>query len=124
MQADEAVRVVVVTYSPGGALDAFLDTLSDATREAFSVVLADNGSTDGAPQAAAARPGVRLIETGGNVGYGKAANLGASGASGEWVVVANPDVLWEPGSLDALLEAGRRWPDAGCLGPAIRTADG
>jgi len=116
------LRVVVVTYSPGASLDAFLSSLAAAVPH--EVVLADNGSTDGAPQSAATRPGVRLLETGGNIGYGRAANLGASGATGDWVVVANPDVVWHAGSLDELLAAGRRWPDAGCLGPAIRTVDG
>jgi N-acetylglucosaminyl-diphospho-decaprenol L-rhamnosyltransferase len=122
-QVRVAVRVVVVTYSPGEALAGFLDSLRTATTAPYEVVLADNGSTDGVPRAAVGGP-VRLLETGGNLGYGRAANLGASGSAAPWLVVANPDVSWEPGSLDALLEAGRRWPDAGCLGPAIRTPEG
>ena len=68
-------------------------------------------------------PGTTLLRTGGNVGYGRAANLGASGFAGDWLVVANPDVVWSRGALDALLAAGERWPAAGCLGPAIRTPD-
>ena len=116
------MRVVVVTFSPGPSLDEFLRSLRTATTQAYDVVLADNGSDDGAPQAAVG-PGVRLLVTGGNVGYGRAANLGASGFTGDWLVVANPDVIWTPGALDELLAAGRRWPDAGCLGPAIRTPD-
>ncbi|MCW2614029.1 MAG: glycosyl transferase, family 2 [Frankiales bacterium] len=115
------LRVVVVTYSPGESLAAFLDSLDTAVPH--EVVLADNGSTDGAP-AAAVRDGVRLLETGGNLGYGRAANLGASGFQGDWLVVANPDVTWSPGALDDLLAAATRWPHAGCLGPAIRTTDG
>lgn len=123
MSPDPQVRVVVVTYSPGAALAPFLASLATATTRPYDVVLADNGSTDGAPEAAVG-PGVTLLPTGGNVGYGRAANLGASGARGRWLVVANPDVVWEPGALDALLEAGERWPRAGCLGPAIRTPQG
>jgi N-acetylglucosaminyl-diphospho-decaprenol L-rhamnosyltransferase len=117
------LRVVVVTYSPGEALPAFLSTLRTATTRPYEVVLADNGSDDGAPEAAVGQ-GVSLLRTGGNLGYGRAANLGASGATGEWLVVANPDVEWTPGALDELLSAASRWPDAGCLGPAIRTPDG
>ena len=117
------VRVVVVTYSPGDALTDFLSSLKTATTAPYDVVLADNGSTDGAPEAAVA-PGVSLLPTGGNLGYGRAANAGAVGATEEWLVVANPDVVWSPGSLDELLDAGSRWPAAGCLGPAIRTPDG
>ncbi|MCW2679160.1 MAG: glycosyl transferase, family 2 [Frankiales bacterium] len=119
---NDVLRVVVVTYSPGESLGHFLDTLRTATRRPYEVVLADNGSTDGAPEAAVGAD-VRLLRTGGNLGYGKAANLGASGFEGEWLVVANPDVTWSPGSLDALLDAADRWPRAGCLGPAIRTPD-
>jgi N-acetylglucosaminyl-diphospho-decaprenol L-rhamnosyltransferase len=40
------------------------------------------------------------------------------------VVIANPDLTWEPGALDTLLEAIERWPSAGVLGPAILSSDG
>jgi N-acetylglucosaminyl-diphospho-decaprenol L-rhamnosyltransferase len=113
------VRVVVVTWRSSSVLPAFLSSL--ASSRTYEVVVADNASPDGPPAVPA---GVRLLETGGNLGYGKAANLGASGFTGDWVVVANPDVVWGEGALDALLEAGERWPRAGCLGPAIRTPDG
>jgi len=120
------LRVVVVTYSPGETLPSFLTSLASATTRPYDVVLADNGSTDGAPEAAASSggPGVRLLRTGGNLGYGRAANAGAAGYDGEWLVVANPDVVWQPRALDELLAAAERWPAAGCLGPAIRTPDG
>ncbi len=117
------LRLVVVTYSPGESLRTFLSSLTTATARPYEVVLADNGSTDGAPEAAVG-PGVRLLPTGGNLGYGSAANLGAAEFDGEWLVVANPDVEWGPGSLDELLDAAGRWPHAGCFGPAIRTPDG
>jgi N-acetylglucosaminyl-diphospho-decaprenol L-rhamnosyltransferase len=117
------VRVVVVTYSPGASLAEFLTSLRTATTSSYDVVLADNGSTDGAPQAAVG-PGVTLLETGGNLGYGRGANAGAAGATADWLVIANPDVVWESGALDVLLAAGSRRPDAACLGPAIRTPDG
>ena len=118
------VGVVIVTYSPGPTLDAFLDTLEKATTRPVGVVLADNGSTDGAPERAAGRPGVQLLRTGGNLGYGRAANLAVPHAPGDWVVVANPDLRWEPGALDTLLDAVERWPGAGVLGPAILSGDG
>ena len=65
-----------------------------------------------------------LLRTGSNLGYGRAANLGVPQAPGDWVVIANPDLTWEPGALDTLLEAVERWPSAGVLGPAILSADG
>jgi N-acetylglucosaminyl-diphospho-decaprenol L-rhamnosyltransferase len=89
------------------------------------VVLADNGSTDGAPERAVARhPHVRLLPTGGNVGYGAAANAGLAGLASGYAIVANPDLRFEPGSIDALLDVAGRWPRAATVGPAIRTPDG
>ena len=78
-----SVAAVVVTYSPGEALPEFLDTLAGATVRPIDVVLADNGSTDGSVQVAAERPGVRLLPTGGNLGYGRAANAGFAATDAE-----------------------------------------
>ncbi len=122
--ADDVVRVVVVTYSPGETLGTFLDTLVRATVRPVEVVMADNGSTDGMPELAESKGRARLLRTGGNLGYGTAANHGAAGATGTWVVVANPDIEWTPGSIDEMIAAGDRWPLAGVLGPRIVTTDG
>jgi N-acetylglucosaminyl-diphospho-decaprenol L-rhamnosyltransferase len=120
------IGVVAVTYSPGETLEHFLDSLAKATSRTVHVVLADNGSTDGAPQRAAGRPGVRLVETGGNLGYGGGANRGVAAlpAGIDWVVIANPDIEWGVDSLDVLLAAAERWPHGGAFGPLIREPSG
>jgi N-acetylglucosaminyl-diphospho-decaprenol L-rhamnosyltransferase len=120
------LRVVTVTYWPGESLPSFLESLFTSTNHPLAVVLADNGSGDGAPEAAAEAYGdrVALVRTGGNIGYGAAANVGARTGGEEWLVVANPDITWHPGSLDVLLEAAARWPRAGAFGPAILTPEG
>ncbi|MBV9140878.1 MAG: glycosyltransferase family 2 protein [Pseudonocardiales bacterium] len=120
------MAIVTVTYSPGDTLETFLDSVLKATSQPLRVLLVDNGSTDGAPERATRRDGVQLLRLGENVGYGSAANRGVVewGPEVGWVVVANPDIEWHPGSLDELLAAGQRWPRAGALGPLIRQVDG
>ncbi|WP_198009069.1 glycosyltransferase family 2 protein [Saccharomonospora saliphila] len=122
----DGVAVVVVTYSPGETLQRFLDTLDDATERTVEVVLADNGSVDGAPEKAAERDHVRLVPTGGNLGYGGAVNAGVATLGDEvgWIVVANPDLEWNAGAIDALLDAARRRPRGGAFGPLISDPDG
>ncbi|MFC4004225.1 glycosyltransferase family 2 protein [Prauserella oleivorans] len=122
----DGVAVVTVTYSPGQTLERFLDTLDKATDRDVQVVLADNGSVDGAPEKAAERENVRLVPMGENLGYGTAANRGVAELGDDigWVVIANPDLEWDPGSLDTLLEATERWPRGGAFGPLIREPDG
>ena len=123
----DKLTVVTVTYSPGPHLHRFLATLAHATDRPVSVVMADNGSTDGSPEAALAdHSNTRLLRTGGNLGYGGAINRAVAelGPETDFFVVANPDVAWEPASIDQLLEAAGRWPRAGTLGPLIRDPDG
>ncbi|MGV0154031.1 glycosyltransferase family 2 protein [Rhodococcus sp. GB-02] len=121
------LAVVTVTYSPGEHLENFLSTLAEATTEKPQVIMADNGSTDGAPEAADAKyEHVRLLRTGGNIGYGGAINRAVAeiDSSIEFVVISNPDVQWAPGSLDELVAAANRWPRAGALGPKVLEPDG
>ena len=127
----DVLPVVTVTYSPGPHLERFLASLSLATERPLCVLMADNGSTDGTPQAAVERyHNVQLFHTGANVGYGTAVNRAVAEltkntqSDDDWVIVANPDVQWGPGSIDALLDATARWPQAGALGPLNRDPDG
>ncbi|MFD4180087.1 glycosyltransferase family 2 protein [Rhodococcus sp. NPDC058514] len=121
------LAVVTVTYSPGKHLQSFLDTLEGATESKTQVIMADNGSTDGAPEAALeANSNVRLLRTGGNIGYGGAINRAVAELDSDvdFVVIANPDLRWGAGSIDVLLEAAQRWPRAGALGPLVLEPDG
>ncbi|GGM66396.1 glycosyl transferase [Longimycelium tulufanense] len=122
----DELAVVVVTYSPGDTLERFLDTIAKATSRKVRVVLADNGSVDGAPERAAERDHVELLRLGENLGYGTAANRAIVQLPREvgWVVVANPDIEWSPGALDVLLAAAERWPRGGSFGPLVREPDG
>ncbi|WP_448851438.1 glycosyltransferase family 2 protein [Corynebacterium sp. 335C] len=131
---DLPVGVVTITYSPGEHLERLVASLPAATESGTVLILADNGSTDGSPEAAAAaHDGVHLLPTGGNIGYGAAANVGAAelarrAEAGEVdpdvVLVVNPDVEFGPGSIDAMLDCLRRNPRAGAVGPLIREPDG
>jgi len=121
------LTVVTVTYSPGSHLERFLSSLTVATDRPVHVIMADNGSVDGAPEEATERyPGTRLLRTGANLGYGSAVNRAVATipADQEFVLVVNPDVVWGPGSIDVLLEAAKRWPTAAALGPLVRDPDG
>jgi N-acetylglucosaminyl-diphospho-decaprenol L-rhamnosyltransferase len=125
----EDLPVVTVTYSPGPHLGRFLSSLTLATDLPVHVVMADNGSTDGTPEAAVERfQNIRLLRTGANLGYGGAVNRAVASLTdaecAEFLVIANPDVVWGPGSIDALLEAAQRWPRAAAFGPLIRDPDG
>lgn len=123
--------IVTVTYSPGPYLEAFIDSVAHASTRSVGIILVDNGSTDGAPEAAAsAHENVELLRTGGNIGYGGGMNAGARylstsrKADPEFLLLSNPDVTFGPGSIDKLIECARQWPSAGAVGPRIVEPDG
>ncbi|MBN0973253.1 glycosyltransferase family 2 protein [Gordonia hongkongensis] len=119
--------VVTVTYFSGDHLVTFLRSLDAVTDVMPQVIIADNGSDDGAPERAEQEyDTVRLVRTGGNIGYGGAMNRGVAELDPdvEFVLISNPDVEWKPGAIDELMAAAQRWPRAGSLGPLIREPDG
>ena len=118
------VRLVIVTYSPGDFLHEFLASVPGASTREVPVTVVDNGSTDGTVVWVRSHRELTLIETGSNRGYGGAANVGAAAAAEEWVLVVNPDITFEAGAIDELLNVAGRWPRAGALGPRIHTDDG
>ena len=130
--------VVTVTFSPGRHISELVDSLDAAASAGTRLIMADNGSVDGSVEAEAERAAitgadVKLLRTGGNIGYGAAANRGiaeldrarrAGEINPDYVLLVNPDVIFEPGSIDAMLDCAARNPRAGSVGPLIREADG
>ncbi|HEY0118463.1 MAG TPA: glycosyltransferase family 2 protein [Cellulomonas sp.] len=121
------VRVVCVVYHPGPELDDFATSLTTALTTAGSsveLVIVDNGTDQSRSRAVADEHGARLVVPGANIGYGAGTNIGAADARAPWLVVCNSDLVWQPGSLDALVAAGESHPRAGSLGPALLNPDG
>jgi hypothetical protein len=100
------------------------DTLSclaslRAVRGDASVVVADNGSTDGSVEAIRREhPEVTVVENGSNLGFsgGNNAAIRRSLADGaDWVVLVNNDATLAHDALDELRAAAARHPEAGIL---------
>jgi GT2 family glycosyltransferase len=95
------VAAIVVTWN---SEDVISECLAAVTAEAdVEVIVVDNGSAD--DTTAIVRkdfPDVTLVESGGNVGFAKACNLGLERTSGEHVLLLNPDARLDPGCLERL----------------------
>jgi GT2 family glycosyltransferase len=106
---------VVVPVWNGRALLELLSDLAAQTHPIAETLVVDNGSTDGAPEAAEAR-GARVIRMGTNRGFAVAVNRGIAECRTDLVAVVNQDIEAAPDWLSRLagsLEDESAWFAAG-----------
>jgi GT2 family glycosyltransferase len=119
------VRVVaiVVNWNGGQANLACLSSILASGVAAADVVFVDNGSTDGSRELVAkAFPKVTRIENPQNLGFGEAANQGASAAlerGADAVFFVNNDVVLPTETLPILAEELAKSPQLGIVGPRV-----
>jgi len=98
---------IIVPVSNGRSLvERLMKSLGAQTQRAVEILIVDNGSEDGAPEAAE-RLGARVIRMGWNTGFARAVNRGIQECKSEWLAIVNSDVELAPDWLERLLEAAR-----------------
>jgi hypothetical protein len=120
------VRLVVLNYDGGDDVLRCVGCLTglDWPVERLEIVVVDNASTDGSPEAIAdAFPGVRLLRSPVNAGF-PANNLALGDLDGvDFVGLVNNDAFVEPGFLAPLVGALVDDPGLGAACPKIVLAD-
>jgi N-acetylglucosaminyl-diphospho-decaprenol L-rhamnosyltransferase len=122
--------VLIVTYRAAEAAIDCLTSLTPLTKGADSdaaaeIIVVDNASGDGTAERIAARfPQVTLIEAGENLGFARAVNLAAGHATGDVLVLLNPDTIVHDGAIGHLAGFARANPDAGLVGGRTLTPAG
>jgi O-antigen biosynthesis protein len=121
------VSIVIVAWKQRDMLLACLQSLTetasaDLTRE---VIVVSNDAPHSITDAVRSQaPGVRLIASQVNLGFGGACNLGVAAARGEYVVLLNDDAVVAPGWLEWLVATADAHPRAAAVGSLILFPDG
>lgn len=89
---------ITVTYNSAETLQR---CWSRPIGDSVDWIVVDNGSNDSSVSTARGL-GARVIETGTNLGFARANNIGLDSAQTEYVVFANPDITIDPSSLPVL----------------------
>ena len=128
MSVDPApdVSIIIVSYgSREMTLNCLRSIEANAGRVAYELIVVDNGSRDGSPDAIAAEfPGAKLLRQTVNLGFGAACNLAAAHAAADTYLLLNPDTIVRDGAIEKLVAFSRRVPEAGILGGRTVFADG
>ena len=98
--------VVIVSHNTRADLEVCLRALETAPpRELGRIVVVDNASTDGSPDAVRRGwPNTRLMALDRNVGFGAANNLAIRESEAELVLCLNSDTVASPGAIDTLVD--------------------
>lgn len=121
------ISVVIVSWNVRDLLIGCLKALASSDVQGalkLQVIVVDNASSDGSAEAAREFPGVTVIESPHNLGYGRANNIGLEAAAGDYLLVLNPDTEPLSGSLQALVNFIEVEEEAGILSPRLLNPDG
>lgn len=110
------LAIITVNYKSTlliNALEAKIDP------DAATYIVVDN-SGDFVP----ARATTQVIDAGGNLGFGRACNLGVAQSDADIIILANPDLELDAAGLSTFLDFSREQPDEAIWGPFIRDGRG
>jgi N-acetylglucosaminyl-diphospho-decaprenol L-rhamnosyltransferase len=118
---------IVIVNSDGteDTLNCLNSIFHNPPTDPFEVICVDNCSTAPfLPMLQEKYPRVRTVLAPQRQGFSKNYNLGMRQATGENVMILNNDTLVHAGALDTLLEAIRRNPSYGMVGPRLLWGNG
>lgn len=111
--------VVVVTYNSEATIRACLESVLATLGPDDEVLVVDNASSDHTSflvaSLAASDARLKFIPSADNLGFSAGSNLGLRRATGEYLVLLNPDTLVTPGWLERM--CAHLVPGVGAVGP-------
>jgi len=115
--------VILVTYNSSAQIEACLRALSSQDCE---IIVVDNASQDDTVarvKSLAEQIPLQLVTISRNIGFAGGVNQGVRAASGDVLLILNPDAVAEPGAIDAML-ACLETSGASAAGGALLESDG
>jgi hypothetical protein len=118
---------IVINFKTKEITAVCLDSIiKNCPRGEFEIILVDNYSSDGSLEYLRDKFGasVNLIAAGGNLGFGKANNLGAKAAKGDYLFFLNSDTILKENILSAMAESFASDASVGFVGSKLMLPDG
>jgi len=121
------VIAIVVTYNGSKWIDRCFGSLLNSIIS-IKILAIDNGSIDGTPDLIRKKfPEVEVIETGENLGFGKANNIGLQVAlrdNFDYAFLLNQDAWIETETIEKLIMTHKKQPEYGIVSPIHLNAKG
>ena len=113
------LSVVMVTYNSAHVAGNAIEPISGT--ESIELRVIDNGSSDGTPEyIERAFPNAVLMRNGENAGFARAVNAAALGATGDYLLLLNPDAVISPVDLETMRDVMISDPNVAIIGPLMK----
>ena len=112
--------MIIVGYNSEAALAKYLPGFVGSLPAGFEIILVDNNSADRTIDTfQRICPDGRVLKTGDNLGFAKAVNIGADRATGDWILLLNPDAAVSAAEMEALRQSVDSQSACAAVGPIV-----
>jgi GT2 family glycosyltransferase len=119
------LSIIIVSFNARDDLERCLASLhSPAPEIPHEIIVVDNASSDGSVGVARQWPDVNAIETGANLGFARANNIGIRASRGDVLLLLNGDTVVPPGAVDRLVQEIQRDAEVAVVGPRVVDGEG
>jgi len=120
------VSIVLVTWNSEGTIERCLTSIECQTAGIlYEIVIVDNASIDRTCEVLESEfTNLRVIQTGGNLGFAPAMNIAIQKAKGKFVLLLNPDCWLKNDAIGEMIAFYNSHPNVGCIGPRLTDDDG
>lgn len=119
------LSVIIVSYNTCSITKGCLDSIFEKTTGInFEVIVVDNDSHDGSKEMLESYPDIVYIQSGDNLGFGRANNLGYKKAKGKYILLLNSDTYLLNNALKCFVtEFDQMDESVGCIGAKLLKPD-
>ncbi len=115
------ISIVIVSYNVKFYCEQCIHSvLSSEVDFPLEIIVVDNASKDDSPNYLRKKfPDIKVIASPENLGFGRANNLAIDQASGEYILILNPDMVLPEDCLQRCYDFMKSTPQCGALGPQL-----
>lgn len=120
-----SVSIIIVNYNTKELTKNCIDSIFKYTTDInFEVILVDNDSFDGSVELFSVDNRIRFIRSGGNLGFGKANNIGYLHSIGKYIFLLNSDTILLNNAVKIFYNKMEKLPVyVSCIGTILKGQD-
>lgn len=118
------ISIIIVNYKSKDKLTTCLNSISQADLAGlnYEVIVVENNSGDDLSDLS--YPNLKVVISPDNLGMGGGNNLGLKNSTGEFILISNPDIIFEMDTIKKLYQYFKNDKTIGLIGPKLINPDG